>query len=252
MKKSLIVTAAALLVASHAFAASYWVVLRDGSRYQAKAKPVVSNGRAIVQLQSGGSLAIDPNSIDYAKSEEVTRLGGGEVLGSEPAPTSPPVPSQSPLGSQIHLRKLPQSQSQRSAPPPPVTAAPAMSTPTAPNGNGGALSSEVIEKFTRAFENVGIYEHTVTATGPNSLRAELTADNEEKVFNVLSAAAFLTTRNAGVPGANIQMVEIYMKTTTGGSAGRFQMSQADAQALYAGGPPDSNRLQDYYVRKVIF
>ena len=38
---------------------------------------------------------------------------------------------------------------------------------------------------------------------PHSLRAELTADNEEKVFNAISATSFLVVRNAGVPGAQV-------------------------------------------------
>ena len=59
--------------------------------------------------------------------------------------------------------------------------------------------------------------------------------------------------NGGVPGAQLDMVEIFMKTTTGGSSGRFQMTQADAQALYAGGiGPDRPKLQDYFIRKVIY
>ena len=33
MKKSLVFVAAAVLFASHAFAAAYWVVMKDGSRY---------------------------------------------------------------------------------------------------------------------------------------------------------------------------------------------------------------------------
>jgi hypothetical protein len=55
-------------------------------------------------------------------------------------------------------------------------------------------------------------------------------------------------RNAGVDKARIDMVELFMKTTTGGSAGRFQMSRADAEAL------DKRTVsqQDYFVRKVIY
>jgi len=44
------------------------------------------------------------------------------------------------------------------------------------------------------------------------------------------------------------MVELFMKTTTGGSSGRFQMTRADAQAL------DSKQMsrEDYFIRKVIY
>jgi hypothetical protein len=55
-------------------------------------------------------------------------------------------------------------------------------------------------------------------------------------------------RNAGVDGVQIDMVEMFMKTTTGGSAGRFQMTRADAEAL------DKRTIsqQDYFVQKVIY
>jgi len=249
MKKSLLFAAAALLFASQ-LSATYWVVLRDGTRYQAKAKPTVQNGRAIILLDAGGSLAVDPNAIDVAKSEEVTRLGGGEVIGIQQQggqPSASPTPQQSTLGSQIRLRKL---ESGAKTPPPPVTApevAPSSSVPT----SGSAITTEITEKFTRAYENVVIFEHAITPIGPGSLRAELTADSEEKVFNILSATAFLMTRNAGVPGADIGMVELFIKTTTGGSAGRFKMSKADAQALDAK-QMSREALADYFVRSVLY
>ena len=110
------------------------------------------------------------------------------------------------------------------------------------------LSSEVLNKFERAYENVGIFEHKITPTGAHTLRAELTADNEEKVFNAISATSFLIVRNAGVSGAQVDSVELFMKTTTGGSSGRFQMARDDAGAL------DNKSLtrEEYFIRKVLY
>jgi hypothetical protein len=248
MKKSFVLFAAAALFAAHAFAAgSYWVVLKDGTRYHAKAKPTITGNRATIVMQSGGTLVVDAGQIDVAKSDEVTRLGGGELLGVEPTSTRTPAsPQSSTLGSQIRLRKLPAAPQNSAAPAPSEAIA---ATPA----TGAEVQGGVIEKFTRAFENVGIFEHKITSISKTAIHCELTADSEEKVFNVLSAAAFLVVHNAGVPSAQIDMAEIFMKTTTGGSSGRFQMTQADAQALYAGGiPPDRTKLQDYFVRKVIY
>ncbi len=76
----------------------------------------------------------------------------------------------------------------------------------------------------------------------------MTVDTEDRVFNAISATSYLMVRNAGVANVRIDMVELFMRTTTGGSAGRFQMSRADAEAL-------NNRAisqQDYFVRKVIY
>ena len=256
MKKKLVLFAAATLLALQTFAADYWVVMKDGTRYKAKAKPTVTGNRATILMQSGSTLVVDASQIDVAKSEEVTRNGGGEVLAIEPTPSGmsqQPRPQGPSLGSQIRLRKPPSQQPQAAAPPatlpPPQPAAPINATPS----TGAEVQAGVIDKFSRAFENVGIFEHKITSINKTSLHCELTADSEDKVFNVLSASAFLVVHNAGIPGAQIDMVELFMKTTNGGSSGRFQMTQADAQALYAGGvPPDRAKLQEYFIRKVLF
>ncbi len=240
MKKSFVVAAALALVASHAFA-SYYVVLKNGTQYKAKTKWTVTNGKALILLESGQSLLIDPALINEAKSDEVTRNGTGGLNTIDLNPNLPETDTapKSSLGSAIRLRKMqqgPATTTQPSAPAPATVA------------SGPLLGSEVVDKFDRAYENVGIYEKKLTATGPHSLRAELTADSEEKVFNAISATSFLITRNAGVTGARVDMVELFMRTTTGGSSGRFQMSRSDAEAL------DAKQIsqQDYFVRKVIF
>ena len=55
-------------------------------------------------------------------------------------------------------------------------------------------------------------------------------------------------RNAGVTGAQVDMVELFMKTTMGGAAGRFQMNRLDAQSL------DSKQMtrEEYFIHKVIY
>jgi hypothetical protein len=236
MRKTLIALAAALIVATPAFA-TYWVVLKDGTQYSAKAKPTVTNGKAIIHLESGSTIAVDANLIDVAKSEEVTKYGGGKIIAVDTDhDNDKPKPMES-LGQAIKLRKLQQQQQQKeeATPPPPV--APAQT-----------LGHDVTDKFARAFENVGIYEQKVTSPGAHSVRCELTVDAEERVFNAISATSFLITRNAGIPGVQIDMVELFMKTTTGGSAGRFQMTRDDAMAL----DNKSMSREEYFVRKVIY
>ncbi len=236
MRKPLVVFAAVLLLSAPAFA-TYYVVMKDSSRYLAKSKWTVVNGKAIVHLENGSTISLDPSGIDAVKSEEMTRMGGASVLAVEQTPVNS-APKQSSLGSAIRLRKLPGQQQ------PAVTStAPVQARPSGP-----LLGGEVLEKFERAYENVGIFEHKVVATGAHALRADLTADNEEKVFNAISATSFLIMRNAGVSGAQVDVVELFMRTTTGGSSGRFQMTRADAQML------DSKQMsrEDYFIRKVIY
>jgi hypothetical protein len=243
MKKTLTIVACTLLLAVPAFA-RYIVVLKNGTRYTAKQKWTVTNGKALVLLENGQSLQLDPALIDVPKSEQLTKIGvaGANVIDLN-ADIPKPVRDEGPsLGSQIKLRKQP---AQKAAEPAPATTA---TTPPAISGGAGTMPASVIDKFQRAYENVGIYEHKVEANGGRAIRAELTADTEERVFNALSATSFLIVRNAGVVGAQIDVVELFMKTTNGGAAGRFQMSREDAMAL------DARKMtrEDYFIRKVIY
>jgi len=245
MKKivSLFVLAAAVSATSFA---SYVVVLKDGTQYKAKSKWTITNGKALVTLETGQTLAIDPALIDAAKSEQTTKLGLGDArildLNPDLSPaTSQPKPAKPSLGASIHLRQPAQ---------PGGKPTPAPATPTPAPGQGGAvLSSEITSKFERAYENVGIFERKVTSPAPHTLRVELTADNEDKVFNAISATSFLMVHLPNVvTGAQVELVELFMKTTTLGSSGRFQMTAADAVAL----DQKKMTIPDYFVRKVIF
>lgn len=244
MKKTLVLFVLATLVAVPSFA-KYIVVLKDGTRYTAKAKWTVVNGKAIVQLENGQSLQLDPSLIDVARSEQLTKIGmaNASVIDLNPNAAAQTQPQQQPaLGDTIKLRPRPQ-QAQ-----PPQAAPQTSATAPAPIAGTGTMPAEVIEKFDRAYENVGIFEKKITSTSATSIRAEMTVDTEDRVFMALSATSYFMVRNAGLDSVRVEMVELFMKTTTGGAAGRFQMSRADAEAL-------NNRTisqQDYFVRKVIY
>lgn len=250
MKKTLTIAALTLAVALPSFA-TYIVVLKNGAKYAAKEKWTVVNGKAIVKLENGQSLQLDPSLIDVAKSEAMTKVGmaNANILDLNPDLTKgqeakKPQPS---LGDTIKLR--PRAGQTPAPAPSPAPPTPAVNTPPPPPVTGsGSMSNQVIDKFERAYENIGIFEKKVIATGANSIRAEMTVDTEDRVFNAISATSFLMVKNAGVAGVQINMVELFMKTTTGGAAGRFQMSRADAEAL------DQRQIsqQEYFIRKVIY
>jgi len=243
MRNRLLFATFVALFAIQASAASYFVVMKDGSRYEARSKWSVVNGKAMVTLNNGSVLSLDPAAIDVAKSEEVTRLGGGSLFGVEQTPTTS-TSKASTLGQTIRLRSLNSAAPAAAAPvaAQPTDAGPAAAAP------GTGLGADVLAKFERAFENVGIFEHKLVATGPHSLRADITADSEEKVFNTVSATAFLMVHNAGITGAQIDSADLFMKTTTGGAAGRFHVSREDAKALEA----KTITPERYFVLKVLF
>ncbi|HEX7706665.1 MAG TPA: hypothetical protein VF701_09445 [Thermoanaerobaculia bacterium] len=251
MKKALILIAFVLTFATQAFA-TYVVVLKDGTRYNAKAKWTVVNGKAIVYLENGQSLQLDPSLIDVPKSEQATKMGltNASLIDLDtnlaPAETKPKAPS---LGSQVTLR-LPQGGGRAATAPPPAAKRPAPTSTAIPAlaTTPGDIPLDVLNKFELAYENTGIFDRKIVSTGGNSLRAELTIDTEDRVFNAISATSFLMVRNAGSDKVRIDVVELFMKTTTGGSAGRFQMTRADAEAI------DKRTLsqQEYFVRHVIY
>lgn len=241
MKRALVAFAVLLFAALPTFAA-YTVVMKDGTRYQAKAKWTIVNGKAIIRLQTGQTVSVDPVLIDAVKSEEVTRAGLGRatVLGVEQAPDSQPAKQPQSLGSTVQMR--PRAQFGQ----PTATAA---AEPVAASAGvvANQLDSRLAANFERAYENVGIFEHKMAGTN-RVVRAEVTADNEDKVFNAISATAFLIVRNGGIENTQIEMVELFMKTTNGGAAGRFQIDRADAEAINA----KTVTLPDFYVRNVIY
>ena len=67
MKKTLTILACTFLLTAPAFA-RYIVVLKNGTRYNAREKWTVKNGKALVLLDNGQSLQLDPALIDVAKS----------------------------------------------------------------------------------------------------------------------------------------------------------------------------------------
>ena len=249
MRKALTFAAAIALVSTQAFAA-YIVVLKDGTRYKAKSKWTTVGSKATITLENGQTLQINTTDIDAAKSEQVSKLGLGDVgiIGVEQANPQQAPAQQPSLGSTVRLRKPP------TQPTTPAVSRPVPSTGAAPApapalaANPGILNSQIIGKFERAYENLGIFEHKIVSTGANSMRADLTADSEDRVFNAISATSFLMVRNAGVDGARIDTIELFMKTTTGGSSGHFQMNRQDAESL----DKKALTLQEYFVRKVIF
>jgi hypothetical protein len=254
MRKPFMLFAAAALIAAQA-SATYIVVLRDGTKYKAKTKWTAgTNGKALITLENGLSMQVDPALIDEAKSDQATRSGLGDatILGQQPVENGGRA-QQSTLGSSIKLRKLSSNETpatptpakpSSTAPKPATQSAAAPATPAATAAGG--IGEEVVEKFVSAYENVGIYEHKITTSG-HTLHAELTADSEEKVFNALSATSLLIVHNGFIANAQIDSVELVMKQTAGGSAGNFKMSRQDAEAL------DKKTLtqQDYFVRNVV-
>lgn len=243
MKKTVI--AAVLLLAAVPAFARYIVVLKNGQSYAAKEKWTVVNGKAIVKLENGQALQLDPALIDVAKSEQMTKVGmaNAAVVDLSPNVPQPTTTTRQPsLGAAIKLRPKNETTPSPSKPTPTAVASQPVAVPA------GSLAADVISKFARAYENDGIFESKVSSMGPDTYRVELTVDTEDRVFGAISTTSAMIMRNAFVENAKIELVELFMKTTTGGAAGRFQMSRADADALLN----KKIKREDYFITKVIY
>jgi hypothetical protein len=226
--------------------ASYTVIMKDGQRYRAKQKWTVSGGKAIVTLESGQTLSLDPNLINVQESEKVNAqgLGGARVI-ANPDSGAPSAPTTSPLGS-ITIKKPSASPSSSAKTPAPSSVKSTASSAATGSTN---LSNNVLQLFSDAYENVGFFDSAVVGNGPNRLHITMTAANEDQVFKALSATAFMMTKIPTATGEKVEVIDLFLKTINGGSGGRFQMTLSDATDL---AQDTQNKWKDYYVRKVIF
>lgn len=241
-----------LLIAAEA-SATYIVVLKNGTRYRAKDRWTLTGGKAIVQLENGSTIQLDPNLIDVAKSEEATRSGYGDARVLTTPGATQPTNQQPEISLADRARQRRQQQQQTLPPPDPGPTAPNRQTTTQPvtptsQRRPGVLGGDVLSKFTAAYENMGFYDSKVVSTVPYIIRVELNADNEDHVFKAISATAYVLTRVPGLTGARVDTVELYMATLNGGAAGRFQMTPEDAAAVDA----KKMSIENYFVRKAIF
>lgn len=233
MRKSTLLFAAALLVASQGFA-SYIVVLKDGTRYKAKEKWKTSNSQAIITLETGTVIQVPVGLIDQAETDKTNALGLGDakVIAVQSTPATSRPAEESAL-SKVRIRKQ-------------ETPAPQPANMQRSNDSlAEEIPSEVLRKFTRAYENVGLYDAKVVPLAGKTIKVQLTADTEENVRRAISATAYMLIN---VDDIRLEGVQLLMGQLNGGAAGRFQMNRDDAQSLV------DNKLnwQAYYVRKVIF
>ena len=237
-RKLIVAIATAVLIAAEA-SATYLVVMKDGTKYRARDKWTVVNGKALLTLENGTTLQLDPSLIDVAKTnaQNQSGLGDATLIGvSQTQSTEPKKPQLSSLGELTKQRKIGGPGQDDAATGAPATA------------GGGMLSSDVLARFNAAYENVGLYGSKIEATPGNGIRADVTTDNEDQVFKAISATAYLMTQLPAKANVNISSVDLTMTTINRGLAGHFIITPADAKAI------DSRQisLQQYFVSRVIF
>lgn len=237
--KRLIATSILALFIPAAVSAQYVVILKDGKRYRAAERWKIVDGKALLRLESGTLMQLDPTLIDVPATDRANQsnLGDARVIDRPQSPgateTRPAEPS---LGSVTKLRGAQPSDRSRQA------------DSVAPSSSSGNVPQQVMDRYRNAYENLGLYDANIRATGPAALRIELLTENEQQVFNALSATAYLMERLPGTTNVEVSEVELNLITRRGGYAGRFRMNREDAAKL------ESKTItpQVWFVEKVIF
>ena len=214
--------------------------MKDGSLIFARGPYEVKGTKAIIVLQNGTVTQIDLSTIDVAGTQQYNKDNPGNVIAIDQVeakeinlPVLRPVPTTS-LQDVIRQRKT------RLNMPPAKSAAAGEAAGT----SWQPAESSVESAFRTVLDGAAIAQYRLTAYR-GKLRLLATANSEEAVFNILSAAAraLADLQDKGKPS----VVEIVLTTAAGDSAGSFEMSSEQARQLVNG----SVSVADYFVKKVI-
>lgn len=239
VRRATIAVLALVFLASSALA--YVVKLKDGTLVFARMPYTVKGMQAIITLENGTVTQIAMDKVDVPGTVKYNKENFGNVVAieapeekSHQLPTAPPR-SANALGDLIRKRGT------RLGLP---TPGPAASSAGAATNSGEAADTVVQAAFSRVFEGTGISQFRVTRYR-GMTRVLATSDSEQAVFNTLSASA--RAISDAVARGRSAPVEIVLTTSSGESAGSFEMTPAQAKLLV-----DRNlTVQEYFVRNVI-
>lgn len=116
----------------------------------------------------------------------------------------------------------------------------------ADSGGGGAMDLQMMNTFNQAFESAGI-RGVRLVTIPQGVRLQVITETEQQVFGAIAAAA-RGLKESRALGKSLDKVDMYLATSAGESAGRFELSPEDAEALVTGRTTPSK----FFVDSVIF
>ena len=221
-------------------ARAYLIILKDGTRIEAAAKPVVSGRNYLFHDKLGAQKMIAISEVDPAKTDAANKenyrdayvLGEPEPMKKEPA-TAAKRPSLS-----EYIR-----QNRKSDIAPPPLTAPAVPV-DAPSAKGteraaaaaastGSVDPIVLDAFLRAYQSSAVRGTRLTQLGGGTIRVQMIADTETVVLGALVGTA-RGLKEARTAGRLVEKVELFMATSVGENAGKFLMTPEDADSLLNG------------------
>lgn len=217
---------------------AYVIVLKDGRQITAKGKPDIQGTKLVFYTPIGALQTIPVIEFDEKATAAANSEGTGDayVLGAQPGKKEPAPLKRPSLSEYIKVNK------KNEIPEPvrktPNTAESAVSEPAGAARPGiaeavvPASDASLDNTFARALETSGIRSPRISAI-KNGVRVQAVTENEDQVFGALKAIArgLKEARSSGKP---VERAEIFLSTSGGESAGHFEMTPDDAEALLNG------------------
>jgi len=248
--------AAALLAAPPA-AADYVIYTKDGARILAREKPTTQGNRLLFRTPLGTQQSIPLADFDEQRTEKANKegLGGAYVLSDTPDTKVIPAPADKKPSLSEYIRqnkkimKVPGESLRGLADEP--TVEPAKAPAGAGTAKGAEIPSAAVDlqvtaAFGQAFEGAGLRGLRVSSI-PRGVRLQSVTDTEQQVLGAVAAAA-RGLKESRAMGRPIEKVEMYLVTSGGENAGRFEISPDQADALLNGRITPAK----YFVSSVIF
>ena len=230
-------------------ASAYLIILKDGTRIEAAAKPVLSGKNYIFHDKLGAQKMIAVSEVDPGKTDAANKENYRDayILG-EPEPmkketeTTAKAPSLSEYIKQSRKSDIsappvaaPVVPTEPGSPAPKVAARPAAGTGAGP-APGNVLDPIVQDAFLRAYQAAQVRGARITQGGAGAIRVQAVTDTETVVFGALVATA-RGLKEARTAGRLVEKVELYMATSAGENAGKFVVTPDDAETLLNGTTP---------------
>lgn len=235
--------------------ATYVIYTKDGKRLEARDKPVVQGKRLIYVTPLGATQSVALDEWDQERSEKANRegLGNAYVL-DDPAghrSTLPNPETKKPSLSEYirqHGRKIDAERPEPGAGLIKMRPAESETRPRVTQQETPVIvmDPQITEAFMRALDGSNVKGVKLSQI-PSGIRVQATTETEQQVFLALVACArgLKESRAAGKP---LDKAEVQLATSTGETAGRFDLSPSDADGLLNGKVTPAR----FFVTNVIF
>jgi len=254
IRKVVFALAAPLLLPAVLLAADYTIYTKDGQRIPAREKPTVQGNRLLFRTPLGAQQSMALVDYDEERTLKANQegLGGVYVLG-DPASGVKVIPDNT--GKKPSLSDYIRQNKKIMKSGSPETGGAAAEDPGArlsaalkasEPGGGGPMDLQMMNAFVQAFEGAGLRGVRLTSI-PQGVRLQVITETEQQIFAAIAAAG-RGLKESRALGKALEKVDMYLATSAGESAGRFEISPEDAESLVTGRttPPK------FFVQHVIF